>query len=289
VSGARRPCSRRARAIRIAARFSTALLAAVGVYIAVVQLDLVRSPFDPTVRGDLELARSAERGLRVLFVGNSLTYYNDMPALVHELAAADDAAAPLFTVAYAAPNWGLEPASKDDGLDRLLRDVAWDVVVLQERSGLPSLAADERAERMDRFVYELAARIDAVGAETVLFMTWGYEGGDDRSFPNDDFAAMQARVTHAYADLARNLEARVAPVGVAWAEALRRDPTTPLWRRDGRHPSRHGSYLAACVFYALLAERPVEGNPFKANLPTNDARFLQRAAAHVVAEWRSFE
>jgi hypothetical protein len=285
VSVAPKPRSRTGRGIRIAARFSTALLVLGGVYVALVQLDLVRSPLDPTVRGDLELARSAEDGVRVLFVGNSLTYYNDMPALVHDLAAADEAAPPLFAVAYAAPNWGLEPAARDDGLDRLLREVPWDVVVLQERSGLPSLAADERAERMDRFVYDLHARIDAAGAETVLFMTWGYEDGDG----NLTFPAMQARIAEAYSDLAQNLATRVAPVGAAWEEALRRDPAMPLWRDDGRHPSGHGSYLAACVFYALLTERPVEGNPFTARLPADDARFLQRVAADVVDEWRSFE
>jgi len=290
VSGAsRRPTSRAGRAVRVAARVSTAVLLLGAVYIALVQLNLIRSPLDPSIRGDIELARSAEDGVRVLFVGNSLTYSNDMPSLVHRLAAADEAAPRILTVEYVAPNWGLEPASKDDGLARLLREVAWDVVVLQERSGLPSLPADVRVEKMDRFVYDLSARIDAARAETVLFMTWGYERGDDGSVRDDTFGQMQARVAGAYSELGRSIGARVAPVGIAWAEALRRDPTIPLWRDDGRHPSRHGSYLAACVFYALLADRPVEGNSFVSSLPGADARFLQEVAADVVDEWTSGE
>jgi len=285
----RRPSTPAARAVRVAARASTAVLVLAAAYVALVQLDVVRSPLDPSLRGDISLARSTEDGVRVLFVGNSFTYSNDMPALVRDLAAADEAAPRIIAVQYVAPNWGLEPASKDDGLDRLLREVEWDVVVLQERSALPSLPADARVDKMDRYVYGLAARVGAAGAETVLFMTWGYEDGDDGQADGDTFSGMQARVARAYAELGASVGARVAPVGLAWAEAVRRVPTMRLWRHDGRHPSRSGSYLAACVFYALLAGRPVEGNSFLAGLPEVDARFLQRVAADVVDEWTAAE
>jgi hypothetical protein len=233
------PRTRIERAVRVAAQISTALLVSAALYVVLVQLDVVRSPLDPSVRGDLELAGTADDGVRVLFVGNSFTYYNEMAALVEKLAAADEAAPRIVALTYAAPNWGLEAAAKDSGLDRLLQEVDWDVVVLQERSGLPSLAADVRTEEMDRFAYDLEARIDAAGAETVLFMTWGYEDGD-RNLSGDNFADMQARVARGYWELAQSLGARVAPVGLAWAEALRRNPAVPLWRDDGRHPSKQG-------------------------------------------------
>jgi hypothetical protein len=269
--------------IRVAARISTMLLLVGVLYVGLVQRDIVRSPLDPAARGDLALARSTRDGLRVLFVGNSLTYRNDMPALVHELAAGDSAAAPVFTVHYAAPNWSLKAASEDDGLKDLLREVDWDVVVLQERSNLPSRSPDLRREEIEPFARALDSAIDAVGAETVLFMTWAYEHGDRRSVDGDSYAAMQERLREGYTDLAADLSAQIAPVGLAWAEALARDPRLRLWAEDGLHPSRLGSYLAACVFYGLITARDPTGSRFTAGLAPMQAHDVQQVAADVLA------
>lgn len=70
--------------------------------------------------------------------------------------------------------------------------------------------------------------------------------------------------------------AAVAPVGLAWEHALTRRPQLDLWAGDGTHPSRAGSYLAACVFYSVLTRRSPVGNPFVDGLPPALARFLQR-------------
>ncbi|MDQ3865458.1 MAG: hypothetical protein M3304_01320 [Actinomycetota bacterium] len=275
----------RRRVVRAAARVSAGLLALVGVYVVFVQLDVIRSPLDPIVRGDLELARSTDEGIRVLFVGNSFTYRNEMPALVQQLAAADEDAARIIAVEYVASNWSLRAASEDDGLARVVREVRWDVVVLQERSYLPALAPEARAVEMDPFAYALRSQIERAGAETMLFMAWGYENGDDSAVPGDTFTAMQERVAYGYRELGRNLDARVAPVGLAWAEALRRAPGVDLWADDGRHPSRRGSYLAACVFYAFLTEQSPVGNAFTGGLDRAEAAFLQRVAADVVLDY----
>ena len=72
--------------------------------------------------------------MRVLFVGNSFTASNSMPELVGRLAAGDEGAKPIFAVRYAAPGWSLRAASEDGALTSLLRDVDWDVVVLQAAS-----------------------------------------------------------------------------------------------------------------------------------------------------------
>jgi hypothetical protein len=61
----------------------------VPLYVGLAKSGLIRSPFFPRVDGDLALAKSDKPGLRVLFVGNSFTYYHSMPELVHELAEHD--------------------------------------------------------------------------------------------------------------------------------------------------------------------------------------------------------
>jgi hypothetical protein len=256
----------------------------VGLYAGLIKVGLLSNPFAAAISGDIELARSHRAGLRVLFIGNSLTAENSMPALVHDLAATDEGARPIFAVQYTGPSWTLRRASDDDRLTALLEDVGWDVVVLQEQSRIASFAA-YRPEEMYPFARALDRKIASAGARTMLFMTWGYEDGAPIDVPGENFEAMQARLAQGYSDLATELSATVAPVGLAWAEARRRAPEIHLWTTDGKHPSLLGSYLAACVFYAMLTGRDPAGSRFTAGLERAEVRFLQDVAVRVVGPY----
>jgi hypothetical protein len=277
-----RKFSRAGGLVRAGLHIGAALVLALSVYLGLIQLGVVRSPLAPSAGGDIALARSEQAGLRVLFVGNSFTSTNSMPALVHQLAAGDHGAQAIFAAQYAAPGWSLQNASRDDGLTALLHDVRWNVVVLQEQSQIPSFSPYERDREMLPFAHELVDDIRASVARPMLFMTWGYEDGDQENVPEDTFTAMQARLAEGYSDLAAEMSVPVAPVGLAWAEALRRDPELELWESDGKHPSRLGSYLTACVFYGILSGRDPTQSGFTAGLDEADARSLQRVASDVV-------
>ena len=248
-------------------------------YSGLVHVGLARSLLGPNLRGDIALARSDRPGLRVLFVGNSFTFRNSLPALVHELAAGDPGAPPIFSVEYAAGGWSLHQANKDDGLDKLLREVHWDVVVLQEKSWLLSLPEEQWRRETYPAARALREKIAAAGARTVLFMTWAYVRGDRRDEPHDTYTAMQARLADGYSKLGSELGAQVAPAGLAWAEALRREPRLDLWAGDGQHPGRLGSYLAACVFYAMLSGREPAQSGFTAGIRPGQVRLFQQVVS----------
>jgi hypothetical protein len=256
----RRARTRIVRLLIAAACIVGGLVAGVSLYVGAIQAGLIRNPFGPVVKGDLVAARSDRPGLRVLFVGNSTTYYNDMPGLVQKLAAGDDGARPLFAVYYTAPGWSLRSASRDDGLAELLDDVRWDAVVLQEHGERASAAPDRQRRESVRFARDLYDRATASGASTIVFMNW--------------YARSES-------DLASQLGVSVAPVSVAWGEALRLRPDLNLLARDGRHPNRAGSYLFACVFYGTLTGRDPSASTFTAGLDPRDAGFLQETAATV--------
>ena len=211
----------------------------------------------------------------MLFVGNSFTYENDLPELVHRLAGDVD---PIFVVSFTAGGWRLENFADNRELDRLFREVHWNVVVLQEQSQIPSFDPIYRAKEFDPYVSLLTQKISAAGARPLLFLTWGYRNGDRRNLPDDTFAAMQTRLYSGYWDTARSTGAAIAPVGLAWSEAVASRPQLSLWASDGKHPSRLGSYLAACVFYATLTGRSPVGDTFTDGLNESDARFLQSVA-----------
>jgi hypothetical protein len=274
--------ARMRRLIGLATCAVVAVAFGISIYAALVGAGLARNPFDPVPRGELALAKSTRPGLRVLFVGNSFTFRNALAGMVHELAVDDRGGPQLFAVEYAAPGWSLENAAHSTGLNHLLKDVRWDVVVLQEQSQLLSFSQPEWQRETYPSARTIHDRIARDGARTLLFMTWGYRLGDRRNYPDDTFLAMQERLAQGYAQLAAELPASLAPAGLAWAEALRERPSLDLWDSDGKHPNEAGSYLAACVFYKLLSGRDPARSTFTAGLPPAKASFLQGIANRIV-------
>jgi hypothetical protein len=231
--------------------------------------------FARTGAPSLDLSHASGNGVRVLFVGNSLTFENDLPELVHRLGTRRT---PIVAGAFTAPGWQLRQFAGDAQLGRVLRDHHWDVVVLQEQSQIPSFPASDRAREFTPHVRELADEIRRSGAEPLLFVTWAHRTGDRRNVAGDTYSAMQARVDAGYLEAARAAQSAIAPVGAVWREALERRPQLGLWAADGTHPSRAGSYLAACVFYSVLTRKSPVGNSFTAGLQPSLARFLQRVS-----------
>ena len=267
--------SRTGRAVRLLAAVLAGLLLGLLGAAALFQAD--------PVSGDLELVRSDRTGLRVLFVGNSLTADNSMTRMVRRLGEGDPGAPPIFAVQYARRGSTLEDAVDDNRLTELLDGERWNHVVLQEHSQISSRPRDREA-RMFPAAIALDRMARQSGGRTVLFMSWGYEDGDRDAVPGDTHQAMQVRVSQGYLELASRLPAVLAPVGLAWEEALRRQPGLDLWNDDGRRPSRTGSYLTACVFYALLTNRDPTGSRFTAGLDLAQARRLQRIARESVRQ-----
>lgn len=76
----------------------------------------------------------------------------------------------------------------------------------------------------------------------------------------------------------------MAPVGTAWQNAVTQNPELNLWQMDGVHPTEGGSYLSACVFYALIFQQSPEGLTYRAGLSEEMAYFLQSIAAETVLD-----
>src|SRR5215471_15921651 len=187
---------------------------------------------------------------RVLFLGNSYTYFNDLPAIFSELAKAGHQCA--VETRMVAPggkrlrdHW--ESAASHDALN----SQAWDFVVLQDQSTLGTNIYFEGTTRVGgdeifRPYAELwANEIRKHHAIPVFYLTWAR-----RATPDD-----QAALNYAYMHAAKVTHSVVAPVGLAWAGIRKTDPTIDLYYRDGSHPSPAGSYLAACAIYAAIFQK----------------------------------
>lgn len=236
--------------------------------------DSVRAPMmgppDRTSLGDL---KGPQKGLRVLFVGNSHTFTNDVPDLTAKLAKAANVDRPLMVWSEAPGGTSFRMHWDNGRVQQLLADVKWDLVVLQDQSAMPNLSRQQRAQETLPFARNLNEKIKEAGARTVLFMTWGYK---------QDYPATLKRARDAYTDLAADLKADLVPVGTAWEKALAARPDIALWGPDGNHADMRGSYLAACCFFAAFYGKSPAGNSFTSNLDADEAKFLQETAAGVV-------
>jgi hypothetical protein len=252
-----------------------------GVLALLIHFGVVRNPFGPTISGDVAAARSGKPGLRVLFIGNSFTYMNDLPGVVRKLLNSDADETPAFVVEYTRPGGQLRQAARDSRLAALIGEARWNFVVLQEQSEIPSFPDEQREELMDGYARNLAGMIRADGATPVLFETWGYRNGDRRNVPTDSYDAMQERLDRGVSRVAKEINARVAPVGEAWRYALSRRPNLSLWAGDGKHPSKLGTYLAACVFYTTVSGRSATAAAFRDGIEPHDAALLRAVPARV--------
>jgi len=182
----------------------------------------------------------------VLLVGNSLTYWNDMPAMVQALA--DSAATPELRVAVVAfPDFSLGDHLAHGAAGRAIARGRWRAVVLQQGPSALEASRTDLLESARRF----ATEIRAAGARPALYAPW----------PSQQRSADFDRSAESYRLAAEAVDGMLFPVGEAWRAAWRRDSTLALYDADGLHPSVLGSYLAALVIHASLAGTPPVARP----------------------------
>lgn len=214
---------------------------------------------------------------RVLFLGNSLTYYNDLPNMFAQLARSGKHKVEVGM--YAPGGWSFQDHVNSVESIGAIQSQKWTYVVLQEQSAVPAVEG-WRIYNMYPAARSLVPQVRSSGATPLFYLTWARRDG----FPDYgmyDFESMQAQVNNAYYSIAAELDVPVVPVGSAWRLALVQHPEVTLFQEDGNHPTEEGSYLAACVFYgAIFHESPV-GLRYRGGLPKEIAAVLQAVAAEI--------
>ncbi len=218
-------------------------------------------------------AISSPQELRVLFIGNSLTYSNDLPAIVAALAEASQQKRFIYKT-IVMPNFSLEDHWNQGDAQKAIAKDKWDVVVLQQGpSGLP-----ESRQMLLDYTRRFAKAIRAVGAKPALYQVWP-SAARFNDFP---------RVLESYKLAAEDVNGLLLPVGAAWRAAWNREAKLALYAEDQFHPSALGSYLAALVMYEKLLGKSLLGLPAtlklrsktlaKIELSKEQADLLQAAA-----------
>ena len=197
---------------------------------------------------------------RVLFIGNSFTFYNSgIDQIVHGLA-------PRTAVALEAPG-GATLANHLASASTMgkVREGNWTYVVIQEQSQNPVIAYGQYLASLRKLV----AEVRAAGAIPLLLATWARP---------DDPRITAESVSGAVRSAGKAAKATVIPAGLAFASSLASHNGIVLTQHDG-HPTPEGTYLAGCVVYAEIFGKSPEGNTFHGGVDASFAQVLQAVAA----------
>ncbi len=224
----------------------------------------------------------------VLFLGNSYTYVNNLPQTLKDLALSLGDS--LVFDSNTPGGYTLLGHSTNTTSIQKINQQAWDYVVLQEQSQLPSFSPGQ----VSTAVYPYARMLDSIilandsCSETLFYMTWGRQNGDASNCasypPICTYDGMQQRLRESYMEMALNNHASVSPVGVAWKRVRENHPSINLYQADQSHPSIYGTYLAACVFYSSIYHKSSIGGFISVGISASEGLALQSIASSTVLD-----
>ncbi|MFT3806930.1 hypothetical protein [Arenimonas sp.] len=205
---------------------------------------------------------------RVLFVGNSYTYVNNLPALFVALANAQPGRNSYEADLIAAPGGSIAERWQDGVAAGEIASGRWQVLVLQERGGQlaclgkPNARSEPECQAIVAAHRKFAALAKRHGMRVLLFGTWGPD------------AIWQGQLSRGLRKLADATSAEAVDIGAdvrAYGEA---HAETKLYTDSTLHPALDASLLAAGRLYRQIEGRAAEPIAFEtqaALLPTRAA------------------
>ena len=229
-------------------------------------------------------AQVAKDTLNVLFVGNSYTFYENLPQIVSLISNASKTkiVTKKSTIGSAklCQHWLGERGLKTK---EIIKNGKFDIVVLQEHS----MGTIKEPDSLVKYSKLLCDYIKKHHAKPYFYLTWAREKTPE----------MQETITKVYTNIAKDNDATLVPVGNAWAQSQKLNPSIKLFTADGSHPSRLGTFLTACVFVkSILGALPskisrvyyttdTEGESvYLMQIPTSNLDFFRKVVEDVMNE-----
>lgn len=220
-----------------------------------IQLGLINNG-DEIMIYDIDIKKElrSEAVVNVLFVGNSFTYYNDMPLTFQKLGLANGFAS-LHVEDVTFGGTTLEKFATPGTEESLafvskINERHWDYVILQDHSSRPYT----NKTSFINAVSDLTTYIEGKESIVILYSTWAYRDNSDKlastGLSYDDF---YQRLTDGYREAASLNNIDVVPVGTIFYQLYTDHPEINLLSTtDDFHPNASGSFVAAYAFYTFI-------------------------------------
>ena len=240
----------------------------------------------PDVGAAVRTKALSGEGIKVLFIGDSLTYYNSMPSMFEFLCKAGGKKVEVDSLTKGGTTISM---MRDDAdlwtqISNKLTLGNWDIVVLETARNhvvMPEYFPEHPWKEYSA-AKELADMIQEAGAIPLVYSTFGVTEG---AVTRDGFTKVMSREEHtdlvtAYgAAVAELLGCKAVYVGETFQAAYENMPSINLYHTDNRHPSREGSYLIAADFYTVIFDESAEGLSYAGGVEAELAAFLREQAS----------
>ncbi len=217
--------------------------------------------------------------IKVLFIGNSYTYRNDMPSIFEEIAISkgkkvyvEDCTLGKATLAIQSRRFAVKNAISSE---------KWDVVIIQGSSRDfvkdSSIIVKKTKPALEKIIK--AVQKNNPSTKMLFYMTWGYRNGFKPIDEVNTFEKMSNLIEKRYLSLYETYDIGVVPVGMVWKDVRKKRDEVILYVKDGAHPSLKGSYLTACCFYSAIFNDSPVGSNYYSLLGPKICYFLQSISA----------
>lgn len=220
--------------------------------------------------------------MNVLFIGNSFTHMNGMPQMFEKIATSKSIK--INVVMSAKSNHTFKMHSERADLYEDIKKHKWDYVVIQgfsrELSYGPEHIDTASVPYFNQIVDSIYANNPCV--KILLYMTWGYENGYVYKDELGTYEEMSEAIEQGYRYLGSLYDLPIVPVGNVWKEIRKNFPDMDLYQDDEHHPTKLGSYVVACSFYAaIFRSSPLGG--FASDIPDKTAADIQNTAFNYIS------
>lgn len=220
--------------------------------------------------------------IKVLFVGNSYIYVNNLPQVL--ISAANSTNNGIQADQSVKGGYTLKLHSQDTNTLSKIKKGIWDYVVLQEQSQLPATEQKNVETEVLPYAHFLDSLVHHYNptCKTIFYSTWGRKSGDSLASPFQTYEWMDSLLTLRYTLMAKKNHATLSPVGAVWKHIRKKHPSIDLYHKDGSHPSEAGTYAAACCFYSILLKKDPTTINFTSNINESDALNIRNAVKEIV-------
>jgi len=171
-----------------------------------------------------------------LFIGNSLTYTNNLPEILENIAINFDKNVETTSLCY--PNYGLEDHWNDGKIQKLINRGKFDYIIIQQGPSSQNVGK----EMLIDYGTKIKTICDKKGSQLVFFMVW----------PSKNYYYTFNGVIANYKLAAEINDALLFPVGEIWQAYDEIKNLESLYSIDGFHPSKTGSFLSALTMFKTI-------------------------------------
>jgi hypothetical protein len=249
----------------------------------------------------------------VLFIGNSLTYYHDMPEILQEMVNEThpnidiehstfpgmSLSGHLDNIIESRTENGINTRIKKEGekteTEIKIAEKDWDFVILQEGT-VRLLIPEVRKYKVESAISEIRNRLLNPGCKFVLFKTWPSKKeypkqycyskwAINHSLENDKYCSPEIKnleqeiklINKSYDSVAEKYGLILSDNGNKFHEVLTEYPFIDVYD-DDIHPNKYGAFLNACIFYQILTGKKASELNYTGKIEPDTANLLKKIA-----------